>query len=1466
MLSRSLLVNMLVAALHGSRVWRLVVLLILLFWPAAGRPSPVAADPAAPADTPPTPVVSDGFQRWTIGGGLVYWTFDCVREIRDGFLKGTPALGGTTALLVSVPAGACATHFLNPAADDSGIYYYNPRSGWIEKRPISVPFGPAQPLFQTSASTALVLDATHVYFSAGGSSVVAVDKAGTRAFVLGNGIAANSLAVDDTYLYWLGSGVLQRNRKADCGGIGWCFNTVEQLAFTNGQHLLYQPYNSFVRRRFLYWIEGASIKSYGCTYDFPPACGVSTLYTAPTDQAWQLSRLGTDGSRLFWIENYTVCNPLCFPSNAGVLRRMSLGGGTPENIAEGLSSDPASPVLVAYNWVYYEPSWAHDKIERLPTNAEAIRHDLVAEAWEVTQSIQNLRNQAPLVANKPTYVRLYGRQLVGSRVNAVTAYLEGTTTGGDPLPGSPLRSINGERALVTGVGYDRARRNDGWLFELPPAWTTAGTIALRARLDPEGRYTDPNRSNNSLPDASQPAARLTFNINRPVCVVWVPVRTHSAAASADLPNFWQMINRFKTLWPVSDVWVYQQADDIAEFQLRFGIPPWEYGPYEIPEDNGKIILSLIERGAFADDPDECDDAGARTHYFGMVHPTAGTGSNSGYANYAIAVGWVKLPPDTPDGVATEWTKPRAGSTMAQELGHNYNGLFGDRWKHVNCGGPEGINPNYPGDPCKLDSNPLTDPGTYFGFDVLTQTPIQPDAAADYMSYGPRRWVSPYNWSGMLNEMRLWPGSQDTAFARNTSGADLGAASTVVMASGVVTPASNLGSLSYAWVFRTASMSQGILRKWQALAVPAFSTSQSALSATEEQAYHLRLLDPNHTVLDDRSLAPAGNIEHAGEATTAPFVVTFPAPAGAVAQLDLMDGDTVLASLRPGPSAPDLTLLQPTGGQVVGDQMTISWRASDADPNDRLLYTVQYSPDLGRTWRALLTGIPGALGSDTTTLNLTQLSGLPGSTTGALIRVAASDGYHTTITTSQPFALTDRPPQPHIDAPTPGQVIAAGQVAILSGGATDAEDGMLAGGALSWALNGNPLGTGASQRVDGLAPGPYTVALAARDSANQTRTVTTTLKVGLLAIPPGSSEPVLDGLCDDDAYAASSVVRLAPYSNGDQAGVQLMRTNTDLWVCFNGLHKTGGGPGDFVVVRADVDNSRHSLAQPTDYEFWLHENGTPNNVAGNGAGGYANPGPGGMAGRVSADPARWSAEMRISASVLGGWNHLMGTSFTHAWVNAFADDYQWPYSTVWNRPDTWAPTVLGDWPQITAVDPAAASAGSPTFTLTVTGTNFAPGAVLRWDGTPLATNRLSSTELQATVDAARMAASRIAALTVTNPGLEDAPSNAVNFVVNNPVPVLTSLTPDRIVVGADAFDLIVNGANFVDGATVFWNGIALPTVFLQPTQLRATVSGARHGIPSVVGIAVTNPGPGGGGSNTLVFHVSSHQVFLPGVVR
>lgn len=72
------------------------------------------------------------------------------------------------------------------------------------------------------------------------------------------------------------------------------------------------------------------------------------------------------------------------------------------------------------------------------------------------------------------------------------------------------------------------------------------------------------------------------------------------------------------------------------------------------------------------------------------------------------------------------------------------------------------------------------------------------------------------------------------------------------------------------------------------------------------------------------------------------------------------------------------------------------------------------------------------------------------------------------------------------------------------------------------------------------------------------------------------------------------------------------------------------------------------------------------------------------------------------------------------------------------------------PRVGTLSPNRARVGDGDLTVTVTGTGFASGAVVEWNGTSLATTFVSATQLTAFVPAANLAAPTQASVTVVNP--------------------------------------------------------------------------------------------------------------------
>ncbi len=99
----------------------------------------------------------------------------------------------------------------------------------------------------------------------------------------------------------------------------------------------------------------------------------------------------------------------------------------------------------------------------------------------------------------------------------------------------------------------------------------------------------------------------------------------------------------------------------------------------------------------------------------------------------------------------------------------------------------------------------------------------------------------------------------------------------------------------------------------------------------------------------------------------------------------------------------------------------------------------------------------------------------------------------------------------------------------------------------------------------------------------------------------------------------------------------------------------------------------------------------------------------------------------------------------------------------------------------------------------------------------------------------------------------------NSAPGNPVPFVSQpLVPDAAAPAGAGFTLTVNGAGFISGATVNFNGVALPTTFVSGLQLTAAVPAADIASAGTASIAVINPTPGGGSSNVVYFPIATPE--------
>ncbi|HPD57419.1 MAG TPA: S8 family serine peptidase [Smithellaceae bacterium] len=96
----------------------------------------------------------------------------------------------------------------------------------------------------------------------------------------------------------------------------------------------------------------------------------------------------------------------------------------------------------------------------------------------------------------------------------------------------------------------------------------------------------------------------------------------------------------------------------------------------------------------------------------------------------------------------------------------------------------------------------------------------------------------------------------------------------------------------------------------------------------------------------------------------------------------------------------------------------------------------------------------------------------------------------------------------------------------------------------------------------------------------------------------------------------------------------------------------------------------------------------------------------------------------------------------------------------------------------------------------------------------------------------------------------------SITAENPVPIISGISPSNATAGGAAFTLTVNGSGFSGESVVQWNGKARATTFVSFSQLRADIPATDITSAGNRVVTVVNPMPGGGTSNEATFTVNA----------
>ena len=281
-----------------------------------------------------------------------------------------------------------------------------------------------------------------------------------------------------------------------------------------------------------------------------------------------------------------------------------------------------------------------------------------------------------------------------------------------------------------------------------------------------------------------------------------------------------------------------------------------------------------------------------------------------------------------------------------------------------------------------------------------------------------------------------------------------------------------------------------------------------------------------------------------------------------ARVEIRYKDQVLKTLVPSPQAPALSGVTVNVSEF--QPVRIAWEANDPD-GDALSFSVLYSDDGGENFWPIVAGL-----SEKYYVWDDSLS--PGSNQ-AVVRVIASDGFHTASSDSESFGLRKKRPKAAIVSPAEGAVLPQGSLIRMRASGFDPEDGPLPGTAFSWILDDETdLGSGDATTIQfleqpiplgtlsvPLAIGPHVIRLHATDSDGMTTIAQVNFQI--------EADTDRDGFSDslESDYGGSAYDPYTRPLDLDQDDDGVIVTNED---------KNGDGyldPGETSDLDADTDD-------------------------------------------------------------------------------------------------------------------------------------------------------------------------------------------------------------------------------------------------------------------------------------------------------
>jgi hypothetical protein len=335
--------------------------------------------------------------------------------------------------------------------------------------------------------------------------------------------------------------------------------------------------------------------------------------------------------------------------------------------------------------------------------------NLCVDGMYLIQSAQNYGGTVPIVQAKDGLLRIF---VVADQANAATPSVQvrvydGTNLLDTQIIPPPLGMVGVPTAP------DEGDLTSSWNYVVPVSYINPG-LRFEATVNPSGAIPESNSGDNvlgpvALNVVSVPAVNVTFV---PILQRGIPAsrRFQGNVTASNKAGFLQLTQNMHPISSINST-VHAAYTTTTSDTLEF--------------DNGNSAW-----GTVLNEIDLLRTAEAGTsYYYGVAKVPYG----SGVAGVAYVSNPSVFPPQEARAALGWDYLPSGAIVAAHELGHNW------ARNHAPCGGPTGVDPNYPHDDGSTGG---------YGYDFAGGT-VEPPSTSDIMGYCDPKWISDYTYSAVL---------------------------------------------------------------------------------------------------------------------------------------------------------------------------------------------------------------------------------------------------------------------------------------------------------------------------------------------------------------------------------------------------------------------------------------------------------------------------------------------------------------------------------------------------------------------------------------------------------------------------------------------------------------------------------------------------------------------------------------------